>query len=69
MTAMKVTLPVLQKEYGFSKMYLWGKLKGMTADYLIAIGISHSLKETTKKYFYWCARVMPRAARSGEAPV
>mmetsp|Transcript_13487 Transcript_13487/g.35985 ORF Transcript_13487/g.35985 Transcript_13487/m.35985 type:complete len:261 (+) Transcript_13487:41-823(+) len=51
-TAMKVSLPVLQGEYGFAKMYLWGKLKGMTADYLIAVGVMHSLKEPTKKYFY-----------------
>ncbi|KAG8469661.1 hypothetical protein KFE25_006116 [Diacronema lutheri] len=50
--AMKVSLPVLQKEYGFSKMYAWGKLKGMSADYIIAVGVSHSLKEATKKYFY-----------------
>lgn len=50
---MKISLPVLQKEYGFSKMYLWGKLKGMSADYIIAVGVSHSLKEATKKYFYW----------------
>lgn len=50
-------MPVLQKEYGFSKMYLWGKLKGLASDYIIAVGVSHSLKETTKKYFYWCARL------------
>ena len=56
---MKVSLPVLQKEYGFSKMYAWGKLKGMSADYIIAVGVSHSLKEATKKYFYWCAHRSP----------
>ncbi|KAJ1619394.1 hypothetical protein T492DRAFT_1085728 [Pavlovales sp. CCMP2436] len=66
--AVKVTLPVLQKEYGFKKMYLWGKLKGMVADYIISVGVSHSLKETTKKYFYcfdgvsWAQMAQPDAA-------
>lgn len=52
LAAMKVTLPVLQLEYGLAKMYVWGKLKGMSADYLIAVGVAHSLKESGKKYFY-----------------
>lgn len=65
---MKVSLPVLQKEYGFKKMYLWGKLKGMSADYYIAMGVFHSLKESEKKYFYWCERACAhRLARSWTA--
>jgi radial spoke head protein 9 len=52
LAAMKVSLPVLQQEYGLAKMYVWGKLKGMSADYLIAVGVAHSLKESGKKYFY-----------------
>ena len=52
LAAMKVSLPVLQHEYGLAKMYVWGKLKGMSADYLIAVGVAHSLKESGKKYFY-----------------
>jgi len=66
--AMKVSLPVLQSEYGFRKMYVWGKLKGMSADYIIAQGVTHSLKEDGKKFFYcldgasWAQMIEPEPA-------
>lgn len=52
---MKASLPVLQREYGFKKMYFWGKLKGMSGDYYIAQGVSYSLNDPDKKFFWWYA--------------
>jgi len=47
---MQSSLPILKKNYKFSKVLFWGKLQGMQADYLIAKGIEESY--TTTKFFY-----------------
>lgn len=44
------SLPLLKKNYKFSAVYFWGKIMGMTGDYLIAMGIEDSY--TVKKMFY-----------------
>jgi len=44
------SLPLLQKNYKFTKVFFWGKLTGTAGDYLIAMGIEESY--TAKKYFY-----------------
>jgi len=49
-TGMQSSLPILKKNYKFSKVLFWGKLQGMQADYLIAKGIEESY--TTTKFFY-----------------
>lgn len=49
---MQSSLPILQKNYKFSKVFFWGKLAGMTADYLIAKGIEESYEQV--KFFFWC---------------
>ena len=51
---MQSSLPLLQKNYKFSKVFFWGKLMGLTGDYLIAMGIEESYGKA--KFFYWCAR-------------
>jgi hypothetical protein len=56
------SLPNLQKNYKFSKVFYWGKMMGMKGDYLIAKGIEES--SSTMKFFYWCAPREP-AARAG----
>jgi len=47
---MQSSLPLLQKNYKFSKVFFWGKLMGMTGDYLIAMGIEESYSKA--KFFY-----------------
>jgi len=47
---MQSSLPLLKKNYKFSKVFFWGKLNGMKGDYLIAKGIEESYD--TKKFFY-----------------
>jgi hypothetical protein len=59
---MQSSLPILQKNYKFSKVFYWGKMMGMKGDYLIAKGIEES--SSTMKFFYWCAPREP-AARAG----
>ena len=51
-TGLQSSLPLLQKNYKFSKVFFWGKLMGMTGDYLIAMGIEESYGKA--KFFYWC---------------
>ena len=58
-------LPLLQKNYKFTKVFFWGKLTGTDGDYLIAMGIEESY--TAKKFFYWC--VCTRAAHAASAPL
>ena len=63
-TAMMSSLPILQKNYKFSKVFYWGKLQGVKGEYLIAMGIEESY--TQKKFFFWCAPGTPTPrARSG----
>ena len=50
---MQSSLPLLQKNYKFTKVFFWGKLTGTAGDYLIAMGIQESFDN--KKFFYWCA--------------
>jgi len=47
---MQSSLPLLQKNYKFTKVFFWGKLSGVTGEYLIAMGIEDSY--ATKKFFY-----------------
>jgi len=47
---MQSSMPILQKNYKFSKVFFWGKLMGMKGDYLIAKGIEESLD--CKKFFF-----------------
>jgi len=47
---LNASLPLLQKNYKFTKTFFWGKLTGMTGDYLIAMGIEETY--ATKKFFY-----------------
>jgi len=47
---MQSSLPILKKNYKFNSVFFWGKLQGLTADYLIAKGIEESY--STKKFFY-----------------
>jgi len=49
-TGLQSSLPLLQKNYKFSKVFFWGKLMGMTGDYLIAMGIEESYGKA--KFFY-----------------
>ena len=56
---MQSSLPILQKNYKFSKVFYWGKMMGMKGDYLIAKGIEES--SSTMKFFYWCASREPAA--------
>lgn len=60
---MQSSLPILQKNYKFSKVFFWGKLQGMKGDYLVAKGIEESF--ATKKFFFWCA---PLASRQPQQP-
>ena len=48
---MQSSMPILQKNYKFSKVFFWGKLMGMKGDYLIAKGIEESFD--CKKFFFW----------------
>jgi len=50
-TGMQSSLPLLQKNYQFTKVFFWGKLNGTAKDYLIAMGIEESY---TKKKFFYC---------------
>lgn len=50
-TGMQSSLPLLKKNYKFSKVCFWGKLMGITGDYLIAMGIEESY---TKAKFFYC---------------
>ena len=50
-SGMQSSLPILKKNYKFSKVFFWGKLQGMKNDYLIAKGIEESY--TAAKFFYW----------------
>lgn len=50
-TGMQSSLPLLKKNYKFSKVCFWGKLMGMTGDYLIAMGVEESY---TKCKFFYC---------------
>ena len=56
-TAMQSSLPILKKNYKFSKVFFWGKLQGRKSDYLIAMGVEDSYN--TKKFFFWCAYRLP----------
>ena len=49
-----VRLPLLQKNYKFTKVFFWGKLTGTASDYYIAMGTEESYGN--KKFFFWCAR-------------
>lgn len=51
-TGLQSSLPLLQKNYKFSRVFFWGKLIGLAGEYLIAMGIEESY--ATKKFFYWC---------------
>ena len=64
-TGLQSSLPLLQKNYKFSKVFFWGKLMGMTGDYLIAMGIEESYGKA--KFFYWCV-ALPSIARSNATP-
>jgi len=44
------SLPLLQKNYKFTKVFFWGQLMGLTGEYLIALGIEESYN--TKKFFF-----------------
>jgi len=44
------SLPLLQNNYKFTKVFFWGKITGTAGDYLIAMGIEESYM--TKKFFY-----------------
>lgn len=48
--AMQSSLPILQKNYKFTKVFFWGKLLGKTGDYLIAKGVEESV--TVAKFFF-----------------
>ena len=50
---MMSSLPILQKNYKFSKVFYWGKLQGVKGEYLIAMGIEESFE--AKKFFFWYA--------------
>ena len=52
-TGMQSSLPLLQKNYKFTKVFFWGKLMGIATDYLIAMGIEESYAKA--KFFFWCA--------------
>jgi len=49
-TGLQSSLPLLQKNYKFSRVFFWGKLIGLAGEYLIAMGIEESY--ATKKFFY-----------------
>lgn len=49
-TGMQSSLPLLQKNYKFTKVFFWGKLVGTNAEYLIAMGIEESYDN--KKFFF-----------------
>jgi len=49
-TGMQSSLPLLKKNYKFTKVFFWGKLMGMTGEYLIAKGIEESYGN--KKFFF-----------------
>ena len=51
---MQSSLPLLQKNYKFTKVFFWGKLTGTASDYYIAMGTEESYGN--KKFFFWCAR-------------
>lgn len=44
------SLPILQNNYKFSKVFFWGKLQGHTGDYLIAKGVGETF--ATPKFFF-----------------
>jgi len=44
------SLPLLQKNYKFTKVFFWGKLTGTASNYLIAVGIEESY--ANKKFFF-----------------
>jgi len=50
--AMQSSLPLLQKNYKFSKVVFWGKLLGKTKDYLVCQGIGNSY--TGSKLTFYC---------------
>lgn len=58
---MQSSLPLLQKNYKFSKVLFWGRLYGLTGDYLVAVGLEDSY--TAKTFFYWCAPASSAALR------
>eukprot|EP00322_Chrysochromulina_rotalis_P007307 CAMPEP_0115845772 /NCGR_PEP_ID=MMETSP0287-20121206/9526_1 /TAXON_ID=412157 /ORGANISM="Chrysochromulina rotalis, Strain UIO044" /LENGTH=271 /DNA_ID=CAMNT_0003299559 /DNA_START=36 /DNA_END=851 /DNA_ORIENTATION=+ len=47
---MQSSLPILEKNYKFSKVFFWGKIMGQKGEYLVAKGIEESY--ATKKFFY-----------------
>jgi hypothetical protein len=51
--ALQSSVPLLKKQYRFGSVKLFGKIRGKTSDYLIAI-----CEESTgiKKYFFRCAQ-------------
>lgn len=49
-TGMQSSLPILKKNYKFTKVFFWGKLTGLKGDYLIAKGVSESF--ATTKFFF-----------------
>jgi len=49
-TGLQSSLPLLQKNSKFTKVFFWGQLRGTTADYLIAFGIEESYHN--KKFFF-----------------
>jgi hypothetical protein len=52
-TGLQSSLPLLQKNYKFSKVFFWGKITGTAGEYLIAMGIEESFAQKT--FFFWCA--------------
>lgn len=50
--ALTSSLPLLKKRNKFSQVCFFGKITGITADYLIAIGIEEGW--TTKKQYFFC---------------
>jgi len=50
-TGLQSSLPLLQKNYKFSKVFFWGKITGTAGEYLIAMGIEESFAQKT---FFFC---------------
>ena len=51
--AMQSSLPMLQKNYKFTRVLFFGKILGKASDYLIAVGIRDSYS-SAKQFFFWC---------------
>lgn len=51
--ALQSSVPLLKKQYRFGSVKLFGKIKGKSSDYLIAVGEEST---GTKKYFFRCVQ-------------